>query len=44
VNHQLGAAVEPEIKELDLPVLLDQPSPHLRACPREAVIAESFRR
>jgi hypothetical protein len=42
VDTGFGDAVEPEIKELDLPVLLDQPSPHLRAYPRETVVAEKF--
>jgi predicted nucleotidyltransferase component of viral defense system len=42
VDIGFGDAVEPEIKELDLPVLLDQPSPHLRAYPRETVVAEKF--
>lgn len=42
IDVGFGDAVEPEIKELDLPVLLDQPSPHLRAYPRETVIAEKF--
>ncbi len=42
VDVGFGDAVEPEIKELDLPVLLDQPSPHLRSYPRETVIAEKF--
>lgn len=43
IDVDFGDAVEPEIKELDLPILLDQPSPHLRAYPRETVIAEKFR-
>lgn len=42
IDIGFGDAVEPEIKEIDLPVLLDQPSPHLRAYPRETVIAEKF--
>lgn len=42
IDVGFGDAVEPDIKELDLPVLLDQPSPHLRAYPRETVIAEKF--
>ncbi len=42
IDIGFGDAVEPEIRELDLPVLLDQPSPHLRAYPRETVIAEKF--
>jgi predicted nucleotidyltransferase component of viral defense system len=42
VDIGFGDAVEPEIKELDLPVLLDQPSPHLRAYPCETVVAEKF--
>lgn len=42
VDIGFGDAVEPEIKELELTVLLDQPAPNLRAYPRETVIAEKF--
>jgi len=42
VDIGFGDAVEPEIAELDLPVLLDLPIPRIRAYPREAVIAEKF--
>jgi hypothetical protein len=42
VDIGFGDAVEPEIAELDLPVLLDLPPPKIRAYPREAVIAEKF--
>ena len=38
----LGDAVEPGVEDIDLPVLLDMPSPHLRAYPPETVIAEKF--
>jgi hypothetical protein len=34
--------VEPGVEDIDLPVLLDMPSPHLRAYPPETVIAEKF--
>lgn len=34
--------VEPGLDEIDLPVLLDLPAPHLRVYPRETVIAEKF--
>ena len=37
-----GDAVEPGVEDIDLPVLLDMPSPHLRADPPETVIAEKF--
>ncbi len=37
-----GDAVEPGVEDIDLPVLLDMPSPHLRAYPPETVIAEKF--
>lgn len=37
-----GDAVEPGPEEIDLPVLLDLPAPHLRAYARETVIAEKF--
>lgn len=42
VDIGFGDAVEPGLQEIDLPVLLDMPSPHLRAYPRETVIAEKF--
>lgn len=42
VDIGFGDAVDPEIAELELPVLLDLPSPRLRAYPRETVIAEKF--
>ncbi len=42
IDIGFGDAVEPEIAELDLPVLLDLPSPRIRAYPRETVIAEKF--
>ncbi len=42
VDIGFGDAVEPEIEELELPVLLDLPSPRIRAYPRETVIAEKF--
>lgn len=35
-------AVEPGTEEINLPVLLDMPSPHLLAYPPETVIAEKF--
>jgi predicted nucleotidyltransferase component of viral defense system len=42
VDIGFGDAIEPGIEETELPVLLDQPSPRLRAYPRETVIAEKF--
>ena len=42
VDIGFGDAVEPGIEYIDLPVLLDMPSPHLRAYPPETVIAEKF--
>lgn len=42
VDIGFGDAVEPGIENIDLPVLLDMPSPHLRAYPLETVIAEKF--
>lgn len=42
VDIGFGDAVEPGIDNIDLPVLLDMPSPHLRAYPPETVIAEKF--
>jgi predicted nucleotidyltransferase component of viral defense system len=37
-----GDATEPGLDEIQLPVLLDQPAPRLRAYPPETVIAEKF--
>jgi predicted nucleotidyltransferase component of viral defense system len=42
IDIGFGDAIEPGIAELKLSVLLDQPAPHLRAYPRETVIAEKF--
>jgi len=42
VDIGFGDAVEPGVEDIDLPVLLDMPSPHIRAYPPETVIAEKF--
>jgi predicted nucleotidyltransferase component of viral defense system len=42
VDIGFGDALEPGLEEIDLPVLLDFPPPHLRAYARETVIAEKF--
>jgi predicted nucleotidyltransferase component of viral defense system len=42
VDIGFGDAVEPGLADMDLPVLLDFPAPHLRAYARETVIAEKF--
>jgi predicted nucleotidyltransferase component of viral defense system len=42
VDIGFGDATEPGIEEVDLPVLLDQPAPRLKAYARETVIAEKF--
>jgi predicted nucleotidyltransferase component of viral defense system len=42
VDVSFGDAIEPGLDEIDLPVLLDFPAPHLRAYSRETVIAEKF--
>jgi len=42
VDIGFGDAVEPDVEDIDLPVLLDMPAPHLRAYPPETVIAEKF--
>ena len=42
IDIGFGDVIEPAATELELPVLLDQPAPRLRAYPREAVIAEKF--
>ena len=35
VDIGFGDAIEPGLEEIELPVLLDMPSPRLRAYPRE---------
>src|SRR3984893_383266 len=42
IDIGFGDATEPGLVEMDLPVLLDFPAPHLRAYARETVIAEKF--
>lgn len=42
IDIGFGDSVEPGVEELDLPVLLDQPQPHLKAYARETVVAEKF--
>jgi predicted nucleotidyltransferase component of viral defense system len=42
IDIGFGDAIEPGLSELELPVLLDQPAPRLRAYARETVIAEKF--
>lgn len=42
IDIGFGDAVEPGIAEMDVPVMLDFPAPHLRAYARETVIAEKF--
>ena len=42
VDIGFGDAIEPGVEDIDLPVLLNMPSPHLRAYPPETVIAEKF--
>jgi hypothetical protein len=42
VDIGFGDATEPGIEDVDLPVLLDQPAPRLKAYARETVIAEKF--
>jgi predicted nucleotidyltransferase component of viral defense system len=42
IDIAFGDATEPGLVELDLPVLLDQPAPRLRAYAQETVIAEKF--
>ena len=42
VDIGFGDAVEPGVEDIDLPVLLDLPSPYLRAYPPETVVAEKF--
>jgi hypothetical protein len=42
IDIGFGDAAEPGVAEMDLPVMLDFPAPHLRAYARETVIAEKF--
>ena len=42
IDIGFGDAIVPEVDEIELPVLLEQPAPRLRTYPREAVIAEKF--
>jgi predicted nucleotidyltransferase component of viral defense system len=42
IDIGFGDSTEPGLVEIDLPVLLEQPAPHLRAYPYETVIAEKF--
>jgi len=42
IDVAFGDSVEPGLQDMDLPVLLDFPAPHLRAYVRETVIAEKF--
>lgn len=42
VDIGFGDAITPAAMELDYPVLLDAPAPHLRAYPVETVVAEKF--
>jgi predicted nucleotidyltransferase component of viral defense system len=42
IDIGFGDTVEPGLVEMDLPVLLDFPAPHIRAYARETVIAEKF--
>ena len=42
IDIGFGDATEPGIDKIDLPTLLDLPSPRLRAYARETVIAEKF--
>ena len=42
IDVGFGDAIEPGVEEVELPVLLDLPSPRLRAYARETVIAEKF--
>lgn len=42
IDVGFGDAIEPGLNEIELPVLLDQPAPRLRAYAMETVIAEKF--
>jgi hypothetical protein len=42
IDIGFGDATAPGVEDIELPVLLNLPAPHLRAYPRETVIAEKF--
>lgn len=42
IDIGLGDAIQPPPNDVNFPVLLDAPSPHIRAYPQEAVVAEKF--
>lgn len=42
IDIGFGDAIEPGVEEIELPVMLDLPTPRLRAYPRETVVAEKF--
>jgi hypothetical protein len=42
IDVGFGDAVTPAPEEVDYPTLLDLPAPHLRAYPRESVVAEKY--
>lgn len=42
IDVGLGDAIQPAPKDVNYPVLLDAPAPHIRAYPHEAVVAEKF--
>ena len=42
IDIGFGDAIEPGLNDVDMPVLLDLPSPRLRVYPQETVIAEKF--
>jgi predicted nucleotidyltransferase component of viral defense system len=42
IDIGFGDAIEPGLTDMELPVLLDFPAPHLRTYARETVIAEKF--
>jgi predicted nucleotidyltransferase component of viral defense system len=42
IDIVFGDAIEPGLQEIELPVMLEFPAPHLRAYTRETVIAEKF--
>lgn len=42
IDIGFGDAIQPPPNDVNYPVLLDAPSPHIRAYPHEAVVAEKF--
>ena len=42
IDIGFGDAITPEAQDVELPVILDHPAPHLRAYPKETVVSEKL--